>query len=185
MKKGRIVAMMVAMLVVGLVAGNVAGGWAATAPESGTSSSTTTVAPGAGLGLRMGAALRDAGGRLVDVVAKLTGLDVDDVIARRAEGESIEKIAESEGVKTDAVVDEALKVREQLLDERVKAGTITQEQADAAIDRMETRLNDRVTSTDAGCNGAGGAGGGMGGGRGGGMGGGRGMRGGPQAPVTQ
>lgn len=181
--------LMTATLVLGLVLGNVVGGWAAAEPAV-NNDSTATTATAQGLGLRLGAAMRDAGGRLADIVAKLTGQDVDAVIEERAAGKSFADIAESEGVSSDAVVDEALKVRKELLDARVKDGSITQEQADAALDRMSTRLADRVDSTDAGCNGAGGGGrgGGMGrGGMGGGMGrgaGGCGM-GATQAPAQQ
>ena len=52
----------------GLVAGNVASSFAATstAPNAGT-----------GTGLRLGVAMRDSGGRLLDVVAKLTGTSTD------------------------------------------------------------------------------------------------------------
>jgi len=118
--------------------------------------------------------VRDAGGRLLDVVAKLTGLTEEDVAAKRAAGQSIAQIAKDEGVSSDKVVDEALKVREQLLAEKVKDGTITQAQADQALATMKTRLTERVDSTAAcgsggGC-GMGGGGRGMGGGRGAGRG---------------
>lgn len=162
MKRGRIAALMLAMLVTGLVAGNVVSGWAATAPQAPASEST---AP-AGCGLQLGGAMREAGARLVDVVARLTGLGTEDVIARRAAGESFEQIADDEGVTADKVVDEALDARKELLDERVKAGSLTAEQAEAALERMDARLTERVTSTEPGCTGAGGRGGmgrGMGG----------------------
>ena len=59
-------------------------------------------------------------------------------------------IAKTKGVTSDELVTEALKVREQLLDAKVKAGDITQAQADDALARMEDRLTDRVDSTDVG-----------------------------------
>lgn len=136
--------------------------------------------------------MRGAGGRLADVVAKLTGLDVGDVQAKRQAGASFADIAAEKGVKPDAVVDEAVKVRARALDARVADGTLTQEQADAALERMTARLTERVSSTAAGCNGGGGGGrsggGGCGGGGGGGgRGGGGGCGGGGygQPPVTQ
>lgn len=172
MKKGRIAALMAAALVTGLVVGNVASGWAATATEP-TTTPGVSAAERPGRGMRLGAAMRDAGGRLVDVVAELTGLKADEVIDRRAKGESFADIAESKGVSAEKVVDAALDTRKELLDGKVKDGTITQEQADAALERMDARLTDRVDSTAAGCDGAGG-GRGQGGGRGRGFGGGRG-----------
>lgn len=183
MKLGRTAALTAAALVLGLVVGNVAVGVAAPAAESTT---TTTVA---GMGLRLGVAMREAGARLADVVAKLTDQSVEDVTAERAKGTSFAAIAAAKGIEAPAVVSEALKIREQVLDQKVSEGRVTQEQADAALERMKTRITERVESTDASCDGAGGGrpadagtgmGGGMGGGRGrgqggmGGMGGGRG-----------
>lgn len=158
MKLTRTAALIVAALVVGLVAGNVMS--VSAAPSS--DATNTTVA--AGLGLRLGAAMRDAGGRLADVVATLTGQDAEDVQEQRAAGTSFADIAAAKGVDSADVVDAALDVRRQILADRVEAGALTQEQADDALERMSTRLTDRVTSTDAGCSGAGG---GMMGGRGG------------------
>ncbi len=164
MSKSRMFAALAAALVVGLVAGNVVSGIAAPAPE--TTATTEAASPLAGLGLRMGATMRDAGGRMVDVLAKLTGLSTDEIHDQRADGRTIADIAEAEGVDSDQVVSDTLAIRKQLLDDAVAEGTITQDQADATYDRMSTRINDRVTSTEMG-------GRGMGGGRGrGGMGGG-------------
>ena len=187
MKHGKTAALTIAALVLGLVVGGVVTGGAA--PAADTTTTTTATAP-AGLGLRLGAAMRDAGGRLADVVAKLTGQEADAVIEQRQAGTSFSAIAEKYDVEATTVVSEALKVRKSVLDEKVKAGTITQDQADAAIDRMTDRITDRVESTDAGCTGTGG--GGMGGGGkgrgardGSGMGGGgRGMGGGACAQTT-
>jgi hypothetical protein len=129
--------------------------------------------------------MRDAGGRMVDVVAKLTGLSVDEIRTKRAAGESLASIAKGKGISADQVVAQALTVRKTVLDAKVKDGTITQAQEDAALANMKTRLTDRVNNSAAG--GGCGAGGGMGrGGRGGGAGMG-GACGGActQAPVTQ
>ncbi len=179
MNAKRMVALVAAALVAGAVIGQVTSGFAAGAPKSASSTSTVAAAC-SGLGLRMGAQMKTAGGRLADVVAKLTGQDVEAVIDQRQDGTSFSAIAEKNGVDSSKVVAEALAVRKQLLDERVKAGQITQAQADQALANMETRLNERVDSTAAGCNGAGGTGGcGAGGGSGAGCGmGGRGAGGG-------
>lgn len=165
MDKKRVLALVAATLVVGLVLGNMVSAWAAgpSAAATGTTSANGIVAGACGLGLRMGAAVRDAGGRMIDIVAELTGLSTTDIAAKRAEGQSLEQIAESKGVSSEEVVDEALAVRKQLLDAKVKDGTITQAQADQALANIESRLTDRVQST-APC--GGGSGGRMGGGRG-------------------
>lgn len=173
MKMRRTTILVVAALALALLAGNAMIGVAAPASDP----AATVAATGfTGMGLRLGAAMRDAGGRLADVVARLTGSDVDDVITKRMAGESFADIAAEDGIGSDAVVDEALKVRTDLLAERVKDGTITQDQADAALARMKTRLTERVESTDEACGAGGGFGRGGGGGRG--AGGGRGPGGG-------
>ena len=167
MNTKRIAAMIAAALVLGVVGGNVASGWAA--PAKSTSGTPTVASTVASCGLGLGASMRTAGGRLADVVAKLTGQDVADVTAKRAAGASWTTIAKDKGVSSSAVVDEALKVRATALADRVKAGTTTQAQADAALATMKTRLTERVASTNAGCDGTGG-GRGAGRGNGGGMG---------------
>lgn len=166
MNKKRLVALVAAALVAGVVAGNVTSGFAAGAPRSGSVTSKVTAAC-SGLGLRMGAQMQAAGGRLTDVVAKLTGQDADVVIEQRQAGTSFADIAEQNGVESGKVVAEALAVRKQVLDERVKAGDITQAQADEALARMQAQLTVRIDSTDPGCDGAGMGGGcGRGAGRG-------------------
>jgi hypothetical protein len=129
-------------LVAGLVLGSVGVSYAATETE--------TTNPVVCAGIRMGQAVRDAGGRLVDVVADLTGLSVDEVQAQRAEGESIADIAEANGVAAEDVVADALAARKAILDAKVADGTITQEQADVAFDQMSERLTERVSTDEVG-----------------------------------
>ncbi|PKQ16478.1 MAG: hypothetical protein CVT67_04925 [Actinobacteria bacterium HGW-Actinobacteria-7] len=174
-------------LALGLVIGGISTASAVTATTAGTASANPVVAGACGLGLRLGQAVRDSGGRLADVVAKLTGMDVADVQTQRQAGASFADIAKDKGVSATELVKDALDTRKDMLDAKVKDGTITQDQADTALATMETRLTDRVSSTAPGGNG-----GGMGRGRGGaGGGGGRGMGGGgcggtcTTAPVTQ
>src|SRR5512137_1559579 len=99
MKGTRIAALIAAALVAGLALGTVASGFAATPAVNRTAAASAT-APGAGLGLRLGASVRDAGGRLIDVVAKLTGLSATEVQAKRTAGQSFEQIAASKDVST-------------------------------------------------------------------------------------
>ncbi len=163
MSKRKGLAIGLAALMLGLTIGGVGTATAAT-----TTASTNPIVAGAcGLGLSMGATIRESGARLIDIVAKLTGQSVEDVAAARAQGTSLEKIASEKGVSSDKVVDSALDARKELLDDKVKSGAITQAQADAALSTMESRLTERVSSTTPGR-------GGMGAGRGGGMGRGRG-----------
>lgn len=144
MRKGRIASLVIAALVAGAVAGNAASGYAAT-----TDTTTATSTPG--IGLRLGTAMREAGARLADIVAKLTGTTVEQVQEQRQDGSSFAEIAAKKDVSADKVVDTTLDIRKEVLDARVKAGTLTQEQADGALDRMTERVKERVTSQDEGC----------------------------------
>jgi len=159
----KIFAFVAGALVAGAVLGSVTSGYAAT---TGSTTTNPAVAACAGLGLRMGSAVRDGGGRLLDVVAKLTGKTTDEVTAERQAGKTMAQIGAEKNVSETAIVDSALKVRADVLAAKVKSGAITQSQADAALSTMKTRLSDRVTSTSTGCDGAGNRAGNGGGGRG-------------------
>lgn len=165
MKKSKALSLAAGALAAGLILGSM--GIASAAP-------TTDAATGErlGYGLRMGIAIRDAGARMVDILADLTGLSVDAVEDRRQAGESVSDIAKDEGVDPALVVDKALDARAKILDEKVADGTITAEQKAEVLERMTDRLNERVDSTEVGPGAGRGMGRGMGGGRGaGGMGG--------------
>lgn len=140
MNKRRVLALLSVGLVAGLVFGSVGAAYAA----------TDTSANPLGAGARMGQAIRDAGGRLIDILADLTGLSVEDIQAERAEGSSISDIAEANGVSTDTVVSEALAARKAILDAKVADGSITQEQADLAYERMTERVTERVSTDEVG-----------------------------------
>lgn len=167
MNKSKWMGVAAAALVAGLVLGNLASATAATGSSTNTSATSTI----ASCALGIGRTVRDAGGRLLDVVASLTGKSTDDVAAERAAGKTFGQIAAESNVTTEAVVAKALDVRKTALDDAVKSGQITQSQADAAVERMTARISARVDSTGGAC-GAGGNGGGcgMGGGRGAGRG---------------
>lgn len=142
MKKSKAIALLSAGLVAGLVLGTVGVSYAATGTDGQTAA--------CGIGARAGQSMRDAGGRLADIVAGLTGLTVDEVRAERRSGRSIADIAEANGVSGEDVIREALAARKAVLDERVADGTLTQEQADAAYAQMTERLSERVAADETG-----------------------------------
>lgn len=112
----------------------------------------------------------------VGVLAKLTGLKIDDIVAQRQAGKSLADIAKSKDVSVDKLADEVIAARKAALDVRVKQGIITQEQEDAILGAMRERMTRRFQSNaPGGCSGGGAGRGGAGGrgrGRGGAMGGG-------------
>jgi len=164
MSRNRTVLLVAAALVAGLVLGSVGIASAAT---------TTTGTPGAGFGAQVGGMFRQVGASLADVVAKLTGQTTAQVYTQRAAGKSFADIASAKGVSADKVTADALATRKAALAAAVKAGTLTQAQADIMLARMQTRIPQRITDpAPAGCDGTGsGAGRGMGRGAGGGCGG--------------
>jgi hypothetical protein len=164
MKYGKSLTLVAAGLVAGLVVGSFGIAMAAT-PAATRAGQAAGVA---GYGLRIGVAMRDAGARMIDQVAKLTGLSVTDVAARRASGTSYAAIAAAKGVSADALVAKAIAARKTVLDGYVKSGRITAEQEKVMLATMGANMRTRVQSTDpAACDGTGtGAGGGQGGGMG-------------------
>jgi hypothetical protein len=158
-KSSKSIALVALGLTAGLVLGSVGVSFAAT--------EATSTNPVVCAGAKMGQSIRDAGGRLVDIVADLTGLSAEEVQAQRAAGESAADIAEANGSSAEEVVNAALEARKALLDERVADGTLTQEQADLMYEQMTERLTERVNTDETGRPNWAGQGGGMGGGRGG------------------
>jgi len=177
MKRSKALTLVSAGLIAGLVLGSVS--YAVAAPVDAAPAS-----PVAATGLQMGRAIRDAGARMIDILANLTGLTTDEIALERADGKSVATIAEAEGVEVDAVVAKALEARKVILDARVADGTLSQEDADAALAQMTERVEERISTTAVGApswagggNGGGGKGAGDGTGAGtgrGGMGGGTG-----------
>jgi len=169
MKKGTTIALITGALVAGLALGTVGIAFAAPA---------TAAAGTAGLGARMGAVCRQAGGTIADIVAKVTGQSTTDVYAAREDGKSFADIAAAKGVSADTLTSDVLAARKTALDAAVKAGTVTRAQADTALANMKANVSAKITSDAPGtCTGAGpGSGAGNGAGRG--NGGGRGMMGG-------
>ena len=74
-------------------------------------------------------ALAYAATRPVDIVSKLTGKSVDTLYQERQTGKTYGTIAKEAG-KLEEFQAEMLKEKKAILDERVKAGTLTQAQAD-------------------------------------------------------
>lgn len=155
----RVWALVAGGMVAGVILGSVSSGFAVTTTAANTSAQAV-----AACGLGLGQAMRGAGGTLLDAVAKLTGQTPAQVASQRAAGKSISQIAAEKNVSATAVVDQALKVRQQVLADKVKAGAITQSQADAAAATMKSRLTQRVSDPTA-CNGSGGGAGRGAGGR--------------------
>lgn len=129
--------------------------------------------PGAG----MGAAAGRLQGSMIDVISDLLGMDRTQLIQERQAGKSMVDIAKTKGVDEQKLVDTIMDQRKAFIDQRLKDGQITEEQAQYCEDNMEQRIKTNVERTTVGpANGFGGRGmrgmGGMGAMRGGRFGGG-------------
>jgi len=84
--------------------------------------------------------------------AKALGMAPDQIRADRLAGKSLGQIADEKGVSRDALVNAMLESRKAVLDARVKAGSLTQEQEDTALATMKTRISQSLDRTDVGPN---------------------------------
>ncbi len=104
-----------------------------------------------------------------EIISGLTGKTLEDVVKERADGKTYGTIANEAG-KLDEFKSQILEQKKAILDERVKAGTLTQQQAD--------QIYNNIKNNQATCDGTGnarlGRNNGMGVGNGSGMGQGRG-----------
>ncbi len=100
---------------------------------------TTNPAIGQTLGM-YGAGMGGPQTSLVSVAAKVLGMDVNALIAELNTGKTIAAVAQAKGVALDKIVAEFIAVRTASLDAAVKAGRITQAQADAALAQIKAQV---------------------------------------------
>jgi len=86
-------------------------------------------------------------GSLVSATAEVTGLSEDKVTTALQEGQTIAQIAEGAGKKASDIVEALVAERKADLDEAVKAGKLTQKQADLMVELMRETLTQQVAKT--------------------------------------
>ena len=77
---------------------------------------------------------------LIDALAELTGLEPADLYAELQQGKTLLEVADAHGVSAEQLVENALASRAQVLQQRVGAGYLTQEQADWMLEHMEEEM---------------------------------------------
>jgi hypothetical protein len=70
----------------------------------------------------------------------MTNTDIKDILAANQAGSSFAKIAEDKGIKLDAYKNEVLKEKTAYVDEQVKAGILTEAQANLIKERIQQRI---------------------------------------------
>jgi hypothetical protein len=82
-----------------------------------------------------------APGGALDAAAKALGMSTSDLETQVRQGKTIGQIAKSKGVDVNKVIDAMVAAARAKLDDAVKSGRLTQQQADA----FETRIKDQIT----------------------------------------
>lgn len=103
-------------------------------------------APGLGLGLRLGRTTE----RPVDVLGKALGLGTQELYTLRHSGKSWAEIAKEKGVETDKLIAEMIGARQAALNRLVAQGTITQAQADQALQYMQANIKANLERVSVG-----------------------------------
>ncbi|MFC1981188.1 DUF2680 domain-containing protein [Chloroflexota bacterium] len=85
-----------------------------------------------------------------ETVSELLGLPHGEIETLRHEGKSMVEIAAAQGVSEDTLVETILAAKKEAVQERVTAGTLTQEQADLMFQQMEQRTTEMVNRTTTG-----------------------------------
>ena len=85
-----------------------------------------------------------------DVVTEITGLTQEEIQAQRLEGKSLVMIAGENGVSQEALVQAITAAKEAEIQDRVAAGTLTQERADLMLQQMEQNVVRAITRTSVG-----------------------------------
>ena len=108
--------------------------------------------PGQGFGPAGGCGGNGAGFGPVwsEEVTKLLGLSTDEIQTLRQEGKSLSQIAADKGVSEDALVAAILAPRKTVLQQRVEAKVLTQEQVDLMLKNMEQNIKQSITRTALG-----------------------------------
>lgn len=108
----------------------------------------TTSTKGCGLGLKLGPG--GSGGSVLENVAKILKMDETEVRSERRSGKSFADIVKEKGEDPEKLTEQVMEAKKAAIQEKVKDGTITQEQADACIERMTERVKSRVESDACG-----------------------------------
>jgi len=79
-----------------------------------------------------------------ETVSDLLGLTHEEIEAQRSEDKSLVEIAAAQGVSEDTLVEAIVAAKKEALQERVAAGSLTQERADWMLQQMEQRTVEAV-----------------------------------------
>ena len=85
-------------------------------------------------------------GIVSDAVAKLLGMTKEEIYSERAAGKTLSEIAKEKGVTDQQVIDAMVAGQQQVIEQALKDGKITQAQADWLIARMKAMAPFELTN---------------------------------------
>ena len=138
---------LIALATAGILILSIGGAALAAGPNNSTAVCSGTGPSGYGGGANLGLSGQ---GTCLPGVTQLLDMTVEEIQAERLAGKSLVDIAAEKGITEDALIAAILADREEALDALVADGTITQEQADIMLDRMETNIITMVERTTVG-----------------------------------
>jgi hypothetical protein len=152
MKNKRACGFIVVGLVAGLALGSLGIATASTSKATASTMTTSTTAPsGRGFGGPGGPGGgmhgRGGGGDVAEALATLSDATVSDIESQRAAGKSYAAIAKTNGISTDALIAETVKIEAAELAAEVKAGTMTAAERTTILSAIEANLTKAVAET--------------------------------------
>lgn len=87
---------------------------------------------------------------ILGALADATGLSTDDIRAKKQEGKTFLDIAEDAGISADQLTTRVMENNQTRLQERLEAGTITQDQYDQCLEQMQEKIQERLENNGAG-----------------------------------
>lgn len=101
------------------------------------------------MGQRMGG--RWDGATLIEVVAKALNMSAQDVVAELAKGKTLRQVIMERNGNPEAIINEFVDARKAVLDELVRDGRLTQEQASTMLDHIREEATEHLDTTGLGC----------------------------------
>lgn len=85
-------------------------------------------------------------GVISDAITKLLGMTPEQIYAERAAGKTLSQIAKQKGVTDQQLIDAIVAGREEVIDQAVKDGRMTQAQADWMLAKMKVMAPFQITN---------------------------------------
>ena len=99
---------------------------------------------------RCGQAIGNGVNTVQDAITKLLGMNQSEIQAKRQGGESLSQIASDKGVDQQKLVDTLAQAHKERLDQAVKDGYLTQDQANDRLEWMKQNVESKVNNTGSG-----------------------------------